>query len=286
MAISSIPRLVGDSFGKHYSYRQLAEFIRNKHSQSDSKRGSYKKHLDNCSVCWEIWNRVRWDSAWTEKGVQELVEYLGSDFEKYFDSSWALAYEWYSQDPISKKNIEAFYHRTKYYVYNSVLFYESGDRPDFKGVLNKLVKTYSIKSVLDFGCGVGNDGLDMLDIGLSVFFADLQSPSTEFLQWRLKKRNYDSEKARYIPISSKVVFPKVDMVWTIDVLEHMVEPLEALETISQKTKLFVYFTDGDDKAGGRHPFHLHTKDFAIDPSLKKLGFDRIKEGKLSIWYRK
>ena len=41
------------------------------------------------------------------------------------------------------------------------------------------------RAVLDYGCGIGADGLLLLEAGYRVEFADFDNPSIEYLRWRL-----------------------------------------------------------------------------------------------------
>ena len=46
--------------------------------------------------------------------------------------------------------------------------------------------------VLDYGCGIGSDGLMLLEAGYRVEFADFDNPSTAYLRWRLEQRGFDA----------------------------------------------------------------------------------------------
>ena len=46
--------------------------------------------------------------------------------------------------------------------------------------------------ILDYGCGIGSDGLLLLEAGYRVEFADFDNPSTAFLRWRLARRGFDA----------------------------------------------------------------------------------------------
>jgi SAM-dependent methyltransferase len=227
---------------------------------------------------------VRWDAAWVKQGTQELKEYLGDKFEKYFDSSWALAQDWSYQSPKTEDEIERFYATTSHYLYNSLIFYESGDRKDLKPTIAQLVKQYDIKSVLDYGCGVGNDTLPMLEMGLKVYSVDFCSPSMEFLKWRIKRRGLD-KNSEVIDIKSISKLPSADLVWTVDVLEHMLHPEKLVDMISAKTKSFAAFIDNDDKASGRHPFHISVNKNNFGIKLKKCGFVRTSFETMCFWQR-
>lgn len=266
---------------KHYKKDDLAIFLKNKHSYSYSEVAIVKDHLDNCRQCWDIWNRVRWDNAIEKQGVQELKEYLGEEYVEYFDSSWALAEEWKSKKRDTEEEVEAFYKETKGYVYNSTIFHESGDRENLVYDLEEIVKEHQVTSVLDYGSGVGNDSLVFLEKGITTFFADFNSPVTDFLKFRIAKRGF-TNLSQYVDVQ-KDERPDVDMIWTVDTLEHMTDPYQIFNYITGKTRVFTYFIDDDTEAGGRHPFHIKFDYNEFNARLLEKGFHQIKSKKLSSW---
>jgi len=268
---------------KHYTTIELKKFLKNKHFKTQNNTLEVKGHLDNCRECWSIWNRVRWDVAIGSKGVAELKKYLGNDYIEYYDSSWALADEWKSRERTTTLDIEAFYKETNGYVYNSLIFYESGDRESMEADLNQILSDYNISSVIDYGSGVGNDTLIFLKYGIKTFSIDFNSPVSDFLRFRVKERGYE-ELSELISVGTDKK-PTADMIWTIDTLEHMVDPYEIFKYITAETRVFTYFIDADDEAGGRHPFHLKFDYEKFNSELKKMGFNKIKSKKLSSWSR-
>jgi len=266
---------------KHLTDEDFRLYLDNK---EPGKFKLIKNHLDNCKSCWNKWNRLRWDLAKDSEGFKELQAFLGDSFKWYFDASWALAKEWEKKDPKTLVEVEDFYRQSKNYLYVLTLWHESGDRQNYLNEFANLTKKLDVDSCLDYGCGIGSDGLKMLDLGKKVAFYDFDNPSTEFLRWRLKKRN---KKAKILFVGKVKEFPSVDLVWAIDVLEHMVDPREALVAISDKTKVFVHESKFGDKAGGRHPFHFNFNINILNRELRKRKFvwDRS-FADLNVWIRK
>ena len=74
--------------------------------------------------------------------------------------------------------------------------------------------------VLDYGCGIGSDGLALLEAGYEVEFADFDNPSTAYLRWRLARRELSA------PIYDlDVEVPGgFDAAYAFDVIEHVDDP--------------------------------------------------------------
>ncbi len=272
---------------KHFTYKELCYYLVEKHGKGSSN-SDFKSHLDGCNVCWEIWNRVRWDAAWTKTGLMELKDYLSKKFEPYLDSSWALAVDWYAQNPKTRGEINSFYESTPYYLYNSLIFKESGDRLSFAKDIKKLKKKYAVTSAIDYGCGIGNDLLDLSKEGIVTYGMDFDSPSLDFLKWRLSKRSFAKKEINrlIIPINEEMKIPEVDMIWSVDVIEHMSNPKDFIDLITPSIKIIALFTDADDEAGGRHPFHFPQNIPWVFQELKKMGYVQVRENSMDIWINK
>src|SRR5207248_483828 len=66
------------------------------------------------------------------------------------------------------------------------VFAMSGTKLPYHGDLERIVPSGS--RLLDYGCGIGSDGLRLLDRGYRVEFADFDNPSARYLRWRLDRR--------------------------------------------------------------------------------------------------
>jgi SAM-dependent methyltransferase len=90
--------------------------------------------------------------------------------------------------------------------------------------------------VLDYGCGIGSDGLLLLEAGYDVGFADFANPSTEYLRWRLRKRGFD---APIYDLDSSPPDAGWDAAYSFDVIEHVPDPFAFLGTLEQLAGLVV-----------------------------------------------
>lgn len=269
----------------HASYEDLVLYLKHKNEHPGHLAAKFldlKEMLENCIVCWSEWNRVRWDAAENTSDLLELREYLGSSFLEYFDSSWANALEWYRLNPQTPAQISTFYRENRNYMYNLTIWHASGDRYDLQREFIAMREKYGVRSVIDYGCGIGTDTLCMLKQGLSVRPIDFDCPSTEYLNWRLRRRGIFLET---IDTESIEEYPQADMFLAVDVLEHMANPLEVLDRLSDQTYVFAHISQFGKKSGQRHPFHLPFSENELAEHLTVKGFTEQENGWLSVWVR-
>lgn len=273
-----------ESNSEHLNEVELSDFLKTQHTKSPDEVAEYRRHLAECKECWDVWNQVRWNAAQGGRAFNELKAYLGPKFQHYFDSSWALADDWNAQQPNNPDEVTRFYKQTPHYLYNLVIWYDSGDRFNFIPYFEKLREQFGIQSVLDYGCGVGNDGLALLEAGFEVTFVDFVCPSTDFLRWRLARRGFQDT---FMDVETLPTLPPADMLIAIDVLEHMVDPLTVVEKLHPSTKIFAHKSQFGKTEGGRHPFHFDFDENQLNDRLRAEGFRPLDwpESQLSIWVR-
>ena len=87
--------------------------------------------------------------------------------------------------------------------------------------------------LLDYGCGVGSDGLRFLAEGYEVAFADYENPSTRYLRWRLEGRHVNSP---VFDIEGEVP-GGFDAVFAFDLMNQVQEPFALLATLEQSARV-------------------------------------------------
>lgn len=169
--------------------------------------------------------RVSFDPAREE---DELRQYLGSayrreDLENYQELLDAEA---------ASIDDEAELYRTSHaYLYNLTAFAMSGTKLPY---LEMLVRNLPPGArLLDYGCGIGSDGLMLLDAGYEVEFADFANPSSDFLRWRLEHR---ALQAPVHDLDAEVP-GDFDGAFAFDVIEHVLDPNAFLGEMERRARL-------------------------------------------------
>ena len=115
----------------------------------------------------------------------ELREYLGDAFE--VERLWR--YQETLADEVQRVGDEQTLYRTSNaYLYNLTAFAMTGTKLPYLRELERAVAPGS--RLLDYGCGIGSDGLLLLEAGYEVGFADFANPSVEYL--RRRQRRYST----------------------------------------------------------------------------------------------
>ena len=162
-----------------------------------------------------------------EREAAELREYLGDAY----DHGRLERYEQQLEAELAEVGDErALYRTSEAYLYNLTAFAMTATKLPYLRDLTRLADPGS--RVLDYGCGIGSDGLLLLEMGYRVEFADFDNPSTRYLRWRLARRGLD---AAVHDLDSGPPPSGFDLAFAFDVIEHVPEPvglLEAMETVA------------------------------------------------------
>lgn len=158
----------------------------------------------------------------------ELKEYLGEDydpakFERYDD--------FVNSEAEQVGDEGTFYRTSNAYLYDLTVFAMSGTKRPYLELLTSRVPTGS--RILDYGCGIGSDGLMLLESGYRVEFADFDNPSTRYLRWRLQHRGLE---APIHNIDSHVP-DGFDAAYSFDVIEHVPDPFSFLAEMEKRADL-------------------------------------------------
>ena len=175
----------------------------------------------------------------------ELWEYFGADFKP----EWCGGGDKKIMDEFARyPDAATFYRQTPVYCYHGPGYALEAVKRQYYAIF--LQGAVGDVSVLDYGCGAGDDGLLFLQMGYEVAFADFPSQSVNFLRWRLNRRGYR------VPVYEVGIdhVPRHEVVWCMDVLEHQPPERQAAflsEVCGLAEKCAIINLVNDPKADGK-----------------------------------
>ncbi len=142
--------------------------------------------------------------------------------------------EWEGKvDQCDRGSVEQFYNESQPMIYELMWWHTLCDDTSPLAYVAALhfAEQRKCRSCLDFGCGVGSGGILFGTNGMSVTMADISSTMLDFSRRRFAIRGID---ASFVDLKTEVL-PKetFDMVTAMDVFEHLVDPVGAIEQIAQ-----------------------------------------------------
>ena len=173
-----------------------------------------------------------------ERELAELRAYLGDDFdERKLEGHTQLMEDELAAAPTE----EELYRTSQGYLYDLTVFAMSGTKRPYLQLLADELPPGA--KLLDYGCGIGADGLALLEAGYDVAFADFDNPSTAYLKWRLEHRGLS---ARVYDLDAGDLPGGFDLAYSFDVIEHVPDPFAFLhEMESRADRVLVNFLAPD-----------------------------------------
>ncbi|MHB8682288.1 MAG: glycosyltransferase [Acidimicrobiales bacterium] len=185
-------------------------------------------------------------AAWLgEEDLDELKEYLGDRFDERLLYGHAPAVD---AERDAAPDEATFYRTSQSYLYDLTAFASWGTKAPYLADLRALVPAPA--RLLDYGCGIGADGLRLTAAGYHVSYADFANPSTSYLRWRLQRRGLD---APVYDVEADEIPGDFDAAFSFDVIEHVEDPFGFLDALERRAGVvMVNLLDEDD-----HDTDLH-----------------------------
>jgi len=151
-----------------------------------------------------------------DREAAELREYLGPAYRHERLVQYAQQLEEEAEEVSDESRL---YRTSEAYLYNLTAFAMTGTKRPYLEALVRAVPRGS--RLLDYGCGIGSDGLALIEAGYHVAFADFDNPSTRYLRWRLARRGLD---APIYDLDRDQLPTDFDLAYAFDVIEHVEDP--------------------------------------------------------------
>jgi SAM-dependent methyltransferase len=163
-----------------------------------------------------------------EREEDELREYLGDGYSRATLENYQQVLDAEAREIGDEAQL---YRTSQAYLYNLTVFAMSPTKLPYLRELMHVVPPGA--RVLDYGCGIGSDGLMLIEAGYQVEFADFDNPSTQYLRWRLERRGLDAA----VHDLDGDVPGGFDAAYAFDVIEHVPDPYAFLGEMEQRAKL-------------------------------------------------
>ena len=151
--------------------------------------------------------------------LAELKEYLGPAYDERRLERWQ---EEVNEELAELGDEDRLYRESQAYLYNLTAFAMSGTKEPYLAEI--IAQAPPGSRLLDYGCGIGSDGLRLIEAGYRVAFADFDNPSVEYLRWRLWRRGLEAE----IFDLDRDEPTGFDLAYAFDVIEHVDDPFAFL----------------------------------------------------------
>ena len=159
----------------------------------------------------------------------ELCAYLGDAYDHGRLVRWQEQLE---EEARAIGDEARLYRESEAYLYNLTAFAMTGTKLPYLEEIVRLVPAPA--RVLDVGCGIGSDGLLLLEAGYEVAFADFDNPSTRYLRHRLELRGRTAEVH---DVDAGPLPEGFDLAYAFDVLEHVDDPFTLLGQMERAARL-------------------------------------------------
>ena len=174
----------------------------------------------------------------------ELRAYLGDAYDHDRLVRWEEQLE---DEARAVGDEQQLYRESQAYLYNLTAFAMTGTKLPY---LHELVRVVPEGGrLLDVGCGIGSDGLMLLEAGFEVEFADFDNPSTRYLRWRLERRGLD---AAVHDLDAAPLPARFHLAYAFDVLEHVDDPLALLDAMEDVARVVCVNLVDDDRSVLHH----------------------------------
>lgn len=174
----------------------------------------------------------RFLNSWEgDRDLDELKDYLGTEYDQRLLMTAPAAVE---QEEEAAADEETFYRTSTMYLYDLTVFAMSGTKVPYLADLRRVVPRGS--AVLDWGCGIGSDGLRLIEAGYRVSFAEFDNPSMAYLRWRLERRGLSAPIYR---LGDEEIPGGFDAAYSFDVIEHVDDPFAFLAEMERRARIVV-----------------------------------------------
>lgn len=171
--------------------------------------------------------------------MQDLQEYLHMTEAQIIEQS-KKSVEQKHREWNEKKDEADYYLSTNYFLYDLTQYQADPGRKQMRDRIKNFVKQLNAKICCDYGSGIGDDSLAMLEAGAEiVFMVDYMGETARYGLWRIWKHGMIG-KIRFIGLNrqgmpngtiTEALGRRADLISSIATLEHCQDPSASLAWI-------------------------------------------------------
>ena len=182
-----------------------------------------------------------------EEAFSEIAEYMNIDLKellkKYNEISkkyngynkWShVTEEEFNQlnlNIIDSNQLMNFYSTTKNYIFELMEYHATEAKSKMRKHCVEIMKEHNIKTVLDFGCRIGQDSIEAAMAGLIPIACDVPGYTYDFAKWRFKKKNLP---IKTIDITDEEPLTELyDTITCFEVVMHTTDPVSIIKHLHQ-----------------------------------------------------
>jgi SAM-dependent methyltransferase len=222
--------------------------------------------------------------------LQELGIYLKrpeQEIEKSMVVEEPVGEDWIRRgiNPSDPESVLSFYRETDSYLYELMAANHIIQTLFTFAVMTERLKKLHVRTVLDYGGGIGTLSILLAQSGFDVTYADLPSQTADFAKWRFEKRNLSIPVVELggnerTDLSSPSLSEKdFDCILSTEVFEHVSKPLDLIQSFAEKlrpkgvavvsesceyTEQFASHLEQNKQYGGEEFIH-HMKKVGLEP---------------------
>lgn len=177
------------------------------------KNTSLKETLIKENMDYLHWSKEKVLAYWGEKGTKKIKE------------------KWIKENPRTEQEITQYYNSLDLYIPELSSWHAMEKNIDFIKIVNflQLMVKENFTKFLDFGAGIGSNGLLFNKYGFKVTLADISDAMINYAKWRLHRRGV---MAQFIDLKKQELPTEYfECATAIEVLEHTVNPVAMMKKI-------------------------------------------------------
>lgn len=207
--------------------------------------------------------------------IDDLREFKSNSETDWNRANNIAADEWKKFAPHDEKTFEQYYEKSKAYIDAMAAYNETGKKLRLFSKIYKVIENLGdVKSIVDFGCGVGSDSLEFASLGFDVTAMDVPSIALDFVRFRQNKHHI-----KFNILTTKFDIPHCDLILSLDTLEHVFDPYETLKKFFKANPKYILLTT----AFGVHhtdeheiPHHTDHKVAKVEKFIEENGYPKRK----------